>query len=118
MSNTINWVEIRSNDTGESQKFFSEVFGWQFQEMMPGYVTFTTPAGMEGTNGGFGTGENGPAQGQLLYVSVDSIEDTLAKIEANGGKTHFPKMQLPNDYGYIAQFTDPHGITWGLWAKG
>lgn len=118
MSNTINWIEIQSKDSAGSAKFFGTVFGWEFGEMMPGYQTFTTSAGMQGVSGGFGEGENGPSQPQLVYVSVDSIEDALAKVEANGGKTVLPKMALPNDYGHIAHFSDPSGITWGLWAKG
>jgi len=118
MANTINWIEIKSSDNKAAEQFFGTVFGWQFQEMMPGYTTFTTPDGMGGVSGGFGEGESGPAQPQLVYISVDSVDDALGAVEANGGKIIMPKMELPNNYGFIGHFSDPGGVTWGLWAKG
>jgi predicted enzyme related to lactoylglutathione lyase len=36
------------------------------------------------------------------------VDATLAKIEANGGKTLMPGMDIPT-VGRIAQFTDPTG---------
>jgi predicted enzyme related to lactoylglutathione lyase len=118
MDHTINWIEIKSSDNAAAEKFFSTVFGWKFQDMMPGYKTFETGAGMTGVSGGFGEGENGPSQPQLVYISCESVDKALADVEANGGKTVMPKMALPNDYGNIAHFSDPGGVTWGLWSKG
>jgi predicted enzyme related to lactoylglutathione lyase len=118
MTHTINWIEIQSKDNAAAAKFFSAVFGWQMQEMMPGYTTFATEAGMNGVSGGFGEGEAGPSQPQLVYISCEDVDKALADVEANGGKTAMPKLELPNNYGHIAHFTDPSGVKWGLWSKG
>ena len=117
MSHTINWIEIRSSNNAASEKFFSTVFGWKFQEMMPGYTTFDTGTGMSGVAGGFGEGENGPSQPQLVYISCEDVDKALADVTANGGQTVMPKMALPNNYGSIGHFSDPSGVTWGLWSK-
>ena len=115
MANTINWLEFQSTNLGQTQDFFGKVFGWTFQPMDETYITFNT-GGPEGSvSGGFGTANI--AQPALAYVSVESIEDTIAKIEAAGGKGLMPKVPLPEGMGFISQFKDPHGGIWGLWAQ-
>jgi predicted enzyme related to lactoylglutathione lyase len=116
MAHTINWLEFQSKDLGKTQDFFGKVFGWTFQPMDDGYIMFNT-GGPEGSvGGGFGT-EN-VSQAALAYISVESIEDALAKIEAAGGQALMPKVPLPEGWGFISQFKDPHGCIWGLWAQG
>ena len=44
-------------------------------------------------------------------------EATLTQVESSGGSVILPKMELPSGYGFIGQFKDPHGHTWGLWSK-
>jgi len=47
------------------------------------------------------------------YFLVDSIEETLGKVEGAGGKTGVPKMEIPN-VGWWALFLDPDGIPVGI----
>jgi predicted enzyme related to lactoylglutathione lyase len=46
--------------------------------------------------------------GTIVYFSVESIEETLRRIAANGGKTFMPKTAI-GQYGFIAQFEDTEG---------
>ena len=46
-------------------------------------------------------------------IGVESIEDTLEKIENAGGRIMQPKMAIPG-VGWFAAFTDPEGNNWGL----
>jgi predicted enzyme related to lactoylglutathione lyase len=43
------------------------------------------------------------------YFLVDSIEETLGKVEGAGGKIGVPKIEIPN-LGWWALFFDPDGI--------
>ncbi|HEU0310013.1 MAG TPA: VOC family protein, partial [Sphingomicrobium sp.] len=42
----------------------------------------------------------------LGYVAVDDVDDTVNRIEAQGGKTHLPGFDIPG-VGRIAMVTDP-----------
>ncbi len=46
--------------------------------------------------------------GTVIYFSVQSIEDALRRINANGGATLLPKTSI-GQYAYIAHFTDTEG---------
>lgn len=117
MGNKIEHVEFVSTNLGESEAFFNKVFGWNFQNMDENYSLFQT--GEEGglRGGGFGRETSGEKQQAIAYVTVDDIDAKLKDIEAAGGKTTMPKMALPENYGHIALFSDPHGVAWGLWSK-
>ncbi len=41
-------------------------------------------------------------------ISVDSVDETTAQIEANGGRIVTPKTQIPT-VGWVVQFEDPEG---------
>ena len=45
---------------------------------------------------------------------MDSIDETVAKIEAIGGATVVAKQPVAS-MGYVAYFTDPEGNLMGLW---
>jgi len=117
MGNKIEHVDFLSKNLGESSEFFNRVFSWNFQNMGDNYSLFQTGAegGLRG--GGFGTDDSMSKQHAIAYVTVDDIEAKLKEIESAGGKIQLPKTALPENYGYIAMFTDPHGVSWGLWSN-
>jgi predicted enzyme related to lactoylglutathione lyase len=49
-----------------------------------------------------------------VYVGVDSIEETVKKIEAAGGRIVVPKMEVPG-MGWFTTFLDPEGNEMSLW---
>lgn len=116
MGNKIVHVEFLSKDLGESQNFFSKLFGWGFQGMDDNYSLFRTGDDKEALGGGFGTEDSMGKQAAVAYIAVDDIDAKLKEIEEAGGKTTLPKTPLPENFGHIASFTDPHGVAWGLWS--
>jgi uncharacterized protein len=50
----------------------------------------------------------------MTYVNVDSADDTVAKVTANGGTVFMPPMDVM-DAGRMAVFADPLGAVMGLW---
>jgi uncharacterized protein len=79
---------------------------------MYNYVQFQAEGG---PGGGFaelaGSTANNPEykpDSLIVYVGSDDIDADLAKVESLGGKTVFPKTEIPH-VGWFAIFTDPTG---------
>ena len=64
-------------------------------------------------NGGL-TGRGAETPSPVITIGVDSIDDTLKKIEAGGGSTVTPRTEIPN-MGAFAYFKDSEGNVMGLW---
>ena len=104
-------VEFSANDRQAAGKFYSDVFGWEVQQMPEmNYAMFSA-----GVGGGLNpVGDNNPAGTTLVHIGTDDIEATLAKIAAHGGKMTVPKTEIPG-MGWFAIFNDPTGNTIGLY---
>jgi predicted enzyme related to lactoylglutathione lyase len=50
----------------------------------------------------------------VITIQVGSIDESLKKVEAEGGSTVQPRTEIPN-MGAFAYFKDPEGNTLGLW---
>ena len=110
----INYLEFPAKNIGATKKFFTAVFGWSFVDYGPDYTAFFN-AGMAG---GFyrsdliSTAENGAT----LVVFYSKIpENTLAKIEAAGGKITKPFFSFPG--GRRFHFCDPNGNEFAVWSE-
>ena len=104
---------VPADDVKRATDFYGAVFGWQFREMdgFPDYFLYT--AGPSELGGGIGKrGVNAPAQVRN-YLAVDSIEDTLAKVAANGGSIVTPKTDI--GIGWYAAVTDTEGNELGIY---
>ena len=107
-------IEFPAGDLQKAEKFYTSVFGWQIQtDEMYNYMMFHAEGGPDGAFVKTGeAGDQGNVQYRpdslLVYISTDDIDATLAKIEAEGGKTVVPKTEIPN-VGWFGIFTDPTG---------
>jgi uncharacterized protein len=111
MANPVIHFEIGCRDTAKASQFYSSLFGWGAQPMGPALTIQT--GSQEGIQGHYTALGHEPQHYTIFYVQVESIEDSLAKAEALGGKTIVPKVDLPS--GSFAWFSDPDGNTIGLW---
>lgn len=110
-------VEIPSANLQASAKFYNDLFGWDFQHFnQPGLPPYTTfQAG--NTAGGFNPiGEQTKAGDVRVYIESDDIDADLKKIEKAGGKTLYPKTEIPG-FGWFATFADPAGNALALWTN-
>ena len=110
-------IEIPADDPDRAKRFYDGLFGWAFQDEIPGfegYHMFTTPAGEEGLGGAIGKrGEMAPDKVRN-YVNVDSIDETLAKVTQLGGSVVEAKREVAGQ-GWYAVFTDTEGNELALW---
>ena len=107
--------EILGDDPEALGKFYATVFGWEVNPWGGGEQTYwlltTGPDAEPGINGGLMARHFD--QPVINTVTVDSLEATIAKVEAAGGeKVHGPN-EIP-DVGTHAYCADPEGNLFGL----
>jgi predicted enzyme related to lactoylglutathione lyase len=118
--------EITFDDQQRAKDFYGSVFDWDLQDSdMGNGMTYTsaitTPINQEtrqatepgAINGGF-TQRGSDTPAPVITIGVDSIDDTLKKIESSGGAVVTPRTPIP-DMGAFAYFKDSEGNTMGLW---
>ncbi|MEJ2599725.1 MAG: VOC family protein [Anaerolineales bacterium] len=104
-------IEIAAKDREAAGKFYSEVFGWNVQQLPEmNYATFEAEGG---PGGGFNPVDNKPPAPVVVYINTDNIDTTLKRIQELGGKVLQPKDDIP-DMGQFAIFADPTGNAIGL----
>jgi len=108
----ITHIDIPVSDMARAGSFYSTLFGWQIAEMpgFEGYPMWQAPNGISG--GGLAPRDDGFTQPRS-YVEVDSIDDTVAKLETVGGTVAMPKQPI-TDTSAWAVIVDPDGNHIGL----
>ena len=105
-------IELSANNCLSASKFYQDVFGWEITQIPEmSYATFMSQKEL---GGGFNpvTPEN-PAGTVTVYIGTDDIDASLAQVNAAGGKTVAPMMEIPG-VGWFALFKDPTGNTMAL----
>jgi uncharacterized protein len=111
MPNPVVHFEVAGKDAAALQQFYGDVFGWRIDTDNPMNYGIVDNGG-EGINGGIGAA--GESEGHVtFYVSVDDINRSLETIEARGGRTIMPRMEMPGIVT-LAHFADPEGHLIGL----
>lgn len=109
----ISYVEINVSDLAGAKTFYTEAFGWQFNDYGPTYAGIRAVGG-EGEIGGL-NGERAPARGgPLVLLFSDDLDASVTAVEAAGGQV----AEGPYDYpgGRRFHFTDPSGNELGVYA--
>lgn len=117
--------EIPVDDEARAKDFYGSIFDWDLNETdMGDGVTYTTVGTVEtdeqrmpkepgAINGGI-MKRSPDAPSPVITIQVDSIDDTLKKVEAGGGSTLRPRTEIP-DMGAFSYFKDSEGNVMGLW---
>jgi uncharacterized protein len=109
--------EIPVDDPDRAERFYAAVFGWTFQrfEGAPQYYGMATTGDTDpGINGALF--QRTPDAETTLTMSVDSIEDTIATITAEGGSVLDGKTPIPG-MGWFAVCRDTEGNKVGLFTN-
>jgi predicted enzyme related to lactoylglutathione lyase len=117
------WVELSTSDEAGALAFYSGLFGWQDdpQPLPPeaGGGAYHI-ARLDGDNIA-GLGKQQPEEAQQgipphwsVYLAVDDLDATVAKVEAAQGRVLVPAMDVM-DAGRMTIITDPTGAPVGLW---
>ena len=112
--------EIHAANPQRAIAFYTKVLGWEFNQWadQPYWLIKTGPAETPGIDGGLLPRRGAdPVDGQAVNayvctVMVDSLDETLASVTANGGTLALPKMPVPT-VGWLAYFKDTEGNLFG-----
>ena len=116
--------EVPYEDKERVEKFYSQVFGWQFHDAPTEHpYTFAittevdesfTPKATGGVNGGmYKRGDEG-ATSPVIVLDVESCEQRVKDVESAGGTNVMGPVPV-GDMGIYAQVKDPEGNIIGLW---
>jgi predicted enzyme related to lactoylglutathione lyase len=111
--NTVTWWEIPVQDLARAKDFYAAVFDWSYTSFGEGYEGILAGELMIG-----GLSQTGPddpgGEGIRIYVQVDDMEGTFAKVEAHGGAVKTARTEIGGDMGWWGNFTDPDGRIIGV----
>jgi predicted enzyme related to lactoylglutathione lyase len=111
--NAATWFEIPVTDMARAVRFYTKAFGIELREVTMGAATMAWFPMAPDAPGSGGTlihdeGYMPSKEGSLVYLAVDDIDETLARIDEAGGKTLLPNTNI-GEHGTIAHFEDSEG---------
>ena len=117
--------EVPFDDKERMQKFYSEVFGWNFMDApgdMPYVFAMTTevdetmqPTKVGAINGGaYPRSDEGGSKTPVLVLEVEDCAAKMQQLEAAGGTNLMGPHQV-GDMGIYAQVKDTEDNIIGLW---
>src|SRR5215470_6965059 len=107
--------ELSVDDPERAIKFYTKVFGWQINKWdgpQDYWLVTTGEAGTPGIDGAIMRRMEGGAP-VVNTIDVPSVDESVAKVTANGGQLAMPKVAIPG-VGYVAYCIDTEGTTFGI----
>jgi uncharacterized protein len=112
---TPSWVDLGTPDLPASIRFYSELFGWQAEDMgeQMGHYNMMSQDGQPVAAIAPLMSPQQPTAWST-YISTTNAEETAKKVTEAGGTVIAPPMQV-SDSGTMAVFMDPTGGAFGVW---
>ena len=119
---TPSYVELQTPDQQAARAFYGSLFGWEIGEVPlddQGNVYLTPSKGGESVAGIAGQMPemSGHPAFWGVYLAVDDVDATAAKVEGAGGKVEAGPFDVM-DLGRMAAIQDPTGARVNLWQAG
>jgi predicted enzyme related to lactoylglutathione lyase len=114
--NGINYIELASTDIERSKRFYEKVFGWNFQDFGPDYISFDKTSA--GVDGGFRKAEIAELPGKsapLIVLYSQDLKATEAAILQAGGEIVVATFEFPG--GRRFHFSDGAGNVLAVWSE-
>lgn len=111
---TIDYIEMPSRDLSATRQFFSEVFGWSFEDYGPDYLAFDDGR----MTGGFFRAENTWQEATscpLVVFYASDLETTLGDVVRLGGKVTREIFEFPG--GFRFHFKAPGSGEFAVWCE-
>lgn len=106
-------LEIPVTDNARASTFYGAVFGWHIAEF-PGYEGYPMWQAPNKISGGALIQRSEAVSQPRSYVEVDSIDEALATVTAQGGEVVDPKTPI-SETSWSASFRDPDGNHVGIY---
>ncbi len=111
--------EIHADDPARAMDFYTQLLGWEFQEIMAGFywLVVTGPDSEPGINGGLMKRREGQSGDKIIAyvctIAVDDVDATAAKLMALGGQITNEKHAI-GGVGWQVYGKDPEGNVFGM----
>ena len=114
-SNTrpVSWFEIHTADPERAKAFYSAVFGWSYDDSMPGYTMIDLGDGAP-IGGGIAETKGEHPDAAVFLVQVPDVDAALAAVRQHGGSVvaETQKTDVGLTFAYAA---NPDGSVFGMW---
>jgi predicted enzyme related to lactoylglutathione lyase len=112
------WIDTSQPDPEGAVTFYSELFGWDFEDVMPPdsggkYFVARIRGGDVAAVGSIPEGAP-PMAMWNTYVWVESVDETASKVRDAGGNVVTEPFDVM-DAGRMAVFSDPSGAVFCVW---
>lgn len=114
MKNTLTHFAIHIDDIDRAKSFYDGVFDWGFNTYGPSdFLQIKANKSEDGaTIGALQSRKYSSIADKIIglecTISVEDIDDIIARVERNGGKILLPKTAVPS-VGWLAKFLDTEG---------
>ncbi|MDQ1658937.1 MAG: uncharacterized protein QOD41_4020 [Cryptosporangiaceae bacterium] len=112
------WVDLTTPDPENAQRFYGELFGWQFSTGDDDEYGYPT-ASVQGAKVAGLTAATGPGQptGWICYLASEDVDETAQRIRDHGGQIRTDPMDVLGA-GRMCVAEDPSGAVFGVWEAG
>jgi uncharacterized protein len=119
---TVYHFDIPVDDANRAQQFYKDVFGWDTKKITsqvdPNIELWMCETedenGRKGITGGMMKRDKLPVVAN--YISVDSIDEYISKINKSGVRVTVPRIEISN-MGFFAMFLDSENNLFGLFER-
>lgn len=108
---TLTLNQLNTGDPERAQRFYSDAFGWRFEQVAEGDQAYWGIYNGDRLNGGMM--EQEPAA-WLVYFGSESVDDEVGQIAQLGGRVIVPPTPVPGGRFLVAQ--DPQGAFFALFS--
>jgi len=106
------WFELMTTDPEWAKKFYSELFGWEYEEMPMENGAPYTVVKVDGKAVAGIMAQPDECKGMPpaweIYVTVDDVDATVENVLSLGGKVLRPAFDIP-EVGRFCVLQDPQG---------
>lgn len=115
---SICWRELATKDLPAAIEFYSKLFGWTLQQTKVTPMDYKEIIMDDVACGGMmaideNWGRTPTPSHWNTYVAVENADETVKKIEANGGSVRVPPFDAPG-VGRMSMVTDPAGANFAI----
>ena len=108
---SMDYIEFSTGDLAASKKFFTEVFGWNFQDFGETYASFNDGR----LRGGFAQIEESVSGGPLVVIHASDLQPVQQQVVASGGTITVEVFEFPG--GKRFHFREPGGNELAVWSE-
>lgn len=112
----LDYVELSVTDLAEAKRFYTEAFGWRFNDYGPEYAGIQGPGGAESPEvGGLNPAGEVRGGGPFVLLYSEDLDRSVREVTRAGGSILKGPYAFPG--GRRFHFADPSGNELGVWAQ-